>query len=633
MRAISLLHEPAVTVLKGYAAVLFLESPWAGLLLLGATFWYPQIGLAGLLSVIVSYLTAVILHFSQGKSEIYIYNSMLVGLSLGAFFPLDGFLITMILFSAILATLVTVAVKNTIGKIDNLPPLSLPFLIVAALSATAADAIPVIHRGLQFQIDLEPMIHPWVDAFLSTLGAIYFTPHPIAGLLVFTALVFSSRYLAILAICGFGTGVIGFHLLHIDLSTTLLIWTGFNFVLTAIALGGYFTVPGKASLVFAMLAVLLTVPLILVIEALVLEHQIPIMVLPFVLISLSLLLVLKNRYTLAPPTLAPSPGIPEGNYERVRLATVRNGQPASVSVLPPFFGEWTVYQGMNGVHTHKRPWHYALDFHVIKDGRSYINSGRALEDYNCFGLPIVSPVHGTVVRIQDNLTDNAPGDVDLVNNWGNILLIRLDSGLHLLLAHLKQHSIKVAEGDHIKPGSLLARCGNSGRSPQPHLHMHIQTDARLGSPTYPFHLSSIISLAPNQRHLYQLVSIPATGDTILAIEQNTPLARDLHLPVGRTLLYEIFDEHEYSLGEVEFYAELTLEGQYRLVSSQGGSAAYEEINGVLGFYDRRGADDACLDMWLLANGLTPLSDKADQWQDQPSVHLLPLTFWQRLAVR
>lgn len=632
MRVPALIQDPVLTILKGYAAILFLESPWAGLLLVAATFWYPQIGLAGLTSVIISYLTAVALRFSQGKSEIYVYNSMLVGLSLGAYFPLNQFLVMIILFSAILATLVTVAVKNTLGKIDNLPPLSLPFLIVAAVSSAAVDAIPVIQRSLQFEITQEPLIHPVIDTFLSTLGAIFFTPHPVAGLLVFAALLLSSRYLVILAICGFGTGMIGFQLLQIDISTTLLTWTGFNFILTAIALGGFFTVPGKASLFFALMAALLTVPLILVIQVLVLEHQIPIMVLPFVLITLSLLLVLKNRHTLSPPSLAPVPGIPENNYEQVRLATVRNGQRESVSVLPPFFGEWTVYQGMNGTHTHKPPWHYALDFHIIKDGRSYRNSGRELEDYICYGLPVVSPVHGTVVRCQDNLDDNDPGDVDMFNSWGNFILIRLDTGLHVLLAHFKQHSIKVSEGERVKPGTLIARCGNSGRSPQPHLHMHIQTDARLGSATYPFHLSSVITQG-DDRYQYHLVRVPLTGETVLAIEQSSSLSRDLHLPVGRTLVYEIFDTQGNFLEEVEFYAELTLEGQYRFVSSKGGSTAYQEINGVLGFYDRRGGADRYLDMWLLANGLTPMTDKANHWQDRPSVQILPLTYWQRLAVR
>ncbi len=632
-KPLAMILEPVRTILKGYASILFLESPWSGLLLLAATFWYPHIGLSGLTSVGVSYITAVVLRFPQAKSEIYVYNSTLVGLSLGAFFPLNEFLAVMLFFSAVLATLVTVAVKNVMYRLDNLPPLSLPFLIVASLSTTAAYSLPGAHPALQFNTQLPPLLSPLVDTFLSTLGAVYFTPHPLAGLLIFAALLFASRYLAILAIVGYAAGVFGFRILAIPLSNELLVWTGFNFILTTMALGGIFTVPGRASLVFATLAAVLTAPLILVAQKIVLTYQIPIMVLPFVVITTSLLLVLKNRQTMAPPNLTDQPGIPEHNFERARLAAVRNGRMDSISVLPPFFGEWTVYQGMEGRHTHKKPWQHALDFYVLKQNRSYQNSGRAVEDYHCYNLPVVSPVHGSVARILDKLPDNTPGDVDLGNNWGNFILIRLDSGLHLLLAHLKQNSIKVAENDRVKPGSLLARCGNSGRSPQPHLHMHIQTDARLGSATYPFHLSSVITATVEQDHLYRLTCVPQTGDSVLAIEQNTPLALDLHLPVGRTLTYEIRNERGDDMGEVEFYVELSLQNQYRFVSSGGGSSAFEEINGVLGFYDRRGGKDRILDMWLLANGLTPLSDKANSWQDQPSGLLLPLAPWQRLAVQ
>jgi hypothetical protein len=76
--------------------------------------------------------------------------------------------------------------------------------------------------------------------------------------------------------------------------------------------------------------------------------------------------------------------------------------------------------------------------------------------------------------------------------------------------------------------------------------------------------------------------------------------------------------------------ELTLLGQFRLVSDSGASAAFEEINGVLAFYDRQGPKDLLLDSWMLANGLTPLTDRAHRWNDAPSASLLPLSIFQRI---
>ena len=65
-------------------------------------------------------------------------------------------------------------------------------------------------------------------------------------------------------------------------------------------------------------------------------------------------------------------------------------------------------------------------------------------------------------------------------------------------------------------------------------------------------------------------------------------------------------------------------------SDSGASAAFEENNGVLGFYDRKGPKDLLLDMWVLANGLTPLTKNAHDWRDAPSALLLPMSMFEKL---
>jgi murein DD-endopeptidase MepM/ murein hydrolase activator NlpD len=44
----------------------------------------------------------------------------------------------------------------------------------------------------------------------------------------------------------------------------------------------------------------------------------------------------------------------------------------------------------------------------------------------------------------------------------------------LLLAHLQQGSVKVAAGSRVQRGDELARCGSSGNSTEPHLHLQAQ---------------------------------------------------------------------------------------------------------------------------------------------------------------
>lgn len=621
------------SILRGYAAILFLDSPWAGLAFMAATFTYPQIGLAGLLATGCSYIASLLLRFSDGNTAIYIYNSLLAGLSLGAFYEMNTYLFTMIVFTALICTLVTLALQNVFSLLRNLPVLSLPFVITATIATISTASVPGVSRALQFEVSASLTNIIWIDAFLGTLGAIFFTPHPAAGLLILCGILMCSRYMAVLAICGFVSGSIGFQLLNIDVSPELLMWTGFNFILITLALAGFYTIPGTPGLVFALVASVIATPLILAIQVPVLQWGWPVMISPFIFITLGALLILRHRISTSPPHLAPVPGVPEQNYERLRLSRVRHGHPNSTSLLPPFFGAWDVYQGFDDRHTHRQQWRYALDFYMRRDGQSFRNNGAELEDYYCYNLPVVSPASGTVVRVTEHLPDNTPGTVDTSNNWGNLVLIRLDNNLYVLLSHLKPHSIKVREGERVKPGTLLARCGNSGRSMQPHLHLQVQSAAALGSPTTPFHLCSILRHNETAGHQYHLVHVPITGETIQNAGHNALLSSSLHLPPGRILEYELFSLNNNSLGKLVLSAELTLNGEQLLRSNRGGEVVYLEQNGVLAVSDRRGKADPYLDGWLLANGLTPLSDSARHWEDQPSADLAPTGQLRRLLVR
>lgn len=51
------------------------------------------------------------------------------------------------------------------------------------------------------------------------------------------------------------------------------------------------------------------------------------------------------------------------------------------------------------------------------------------------------------------------------------MIIELDGGAYVLLAHLQAGSLRVAVGDRVVAGQELGACGNSGNSTQPHLHI------------------------------------------------------------------------------------------------------------------------------------------------------------------
>lgn len=619
-------------ITRPYAAIFFIQNTAMGWVLFAVTFINLNIGLSGLLAAVVALGITKAFQFASQKSGIHVFNSALVGMSLGAFYQLNFYVIFIIILGAALTVFLTVALIDGLWRMDRLPVLSLPFIVVAAITALVAQQYSVLNSYAAVSSGAMTLILPQVDDFFRVLGSTFFTPHPVAGLVIFTSVLWYSRYMALLAVTGYLFGTIVFSLMTNNPEPNLLVWTGFNFVLTAIAVGGIYTIPGLAGFVTAMLAVSLSVLLVIAIKGLLFTYGLPVLALPFVVTTLLFLIAFRKRISVSPPWLAPEPGTPEINYERARLARVRNGEVNSVPILAPFFGVWEIYQGFNGPHTHKPPWQYALDFYITEDDKSYQYEGKKLKDFYCFGLPVLSPVSGEVIRTFDKFPDNAPGDVDVKNNWGNFVLLRLHNGLYVLVAHLREKSIKVKEGDYVTPGKVIAACGNSGRSPQPHIHLQVQRDPQLGSPTHPFHLASVMLNNEDSDNEYLVVCRPKIKDRIEPTEIGERLGSQLHLPVGRQLTYDLQVAGLEKPTRCKLQVEITLLGQFRLTSETGASAAFEENNGVLAFYDRQGPKDVFLDMFLLANGLTPLTESAHKWKDSPSANLLPLSRRQKATL-
>lgn len=620
-----------VSIPNAYASILFIRGPVNGLIILLSTLIYPNIGLAGLIAALTAFTITRLWRLPDYASQTQIFNSLLVGLSLGAFYKINLYLIIFIILAVFLAVLIATLLSDWLWRLDKLPAFSLPFVLVTGITALAARQYTETNDFLGLTETLIDLFPTFSEPFLKSLGAIYFTPEPLTGFILFVLLTLYSRYLSMLAILGYLTGHLLLTQLLYEPHQGFIIWTSFNFILVAIALGGIFTVPGLISLLIALVGVLLSTLLVVASRNLILVEGLPVMAISFVTVTLLMLATMKKRIGILKPYLAPDPGRPETNYEKARLAKYRNGELNSVPLLAPFNGNWTIYQGFNGEHTHVAPWQYALDFIITNDGLSYHDNGDSVEDYFCFNAPVLSPAKGEVVRCYDRFDDNEPGETDTKNNWGNFILIRLESGLHLLLAHLKKSSIKVHEGQQVNPGKVLAACGNSGRSPQPHLHLQVQERAELGSPSYPFHLCSIMSFNENSNPQYKVVSVPEKGEIIAPARADDKLSMPLHLPVGRELCYQLISTKTGQTFNHCLTVKLTLLGQYRLQGESGGSIAFAEKNGVLAFYDRKDNRDVLLDIWALANGLTPLTEDAHRWQDAPSAFLLPLSkfekFW------
>jgi hypothetical protein len=150
----------------------------------------------------------------------------------------------------------------------------------------------------------------------------------------------------------------------------------------------------------------------------------------------------------------------------------------------PFAGEWYVYWGGRSVaenrHVIARDQRFAYDFLILEHGsggQSYRGSGESNNDYYCFGLPVYAPADGSVVNAENELPDNAPGEMNPKVALGNCVILDHGYGEFSFFAHFRRGTVMVRSGESVHCGQLLAQCGNSGNSSEPHLHYHLQNTA------------------------------------------------------------------------------------------------------------------------------------------------------------
>jgi murein DD-endopeptidase MepM/ murein hydrolase activator NlpD len=169
---------------------------------------------------------------------------------------------------------------------------------------------------------------------------------------------------------------------------------------------------------------------------------------------------------------------------------------------------------------------YAIDFVPVDDrGRSARLSLDALlrpeppELFPGFGRPITAPAPGTVVAVHDTEPDHESfrgipsiryaltQRQRVSTGWrglaGNHVIIETSSGPFVALCHLQHGSIRVSFGQRVAVGDELGRCGNSGNSTEPHLHVQVMDGAD------PSHASAVAlsfrGMLPRNR---EIVAVP-----------------------------------------------------------------------------------------------------------------------------
>ncbi len=594
----------------GYAWIMLVPSWRAGLLFGALTFMHPSAGALGLAGAISAWYAAHLAGATTSERPVCVFNGILSGLFIAHVWTAGIGVIALVVMGGVFSGWLSVVLGRLAWSQVGMPILSLPFAFVAMMTMAAGNSLST----LQYVPYIAPpeLFEPAVDQFFQAFSKLYFIAHPYAGILLILVLLVFSRYYLLLAMVGYCAARLWMQLL--GAAPEHLAATGWdsNAILAALLVGGLFATPSFITATLAVLAAVFAAWLSLALGRIFSFAELSAFSVPFVLAAWLVLYAGIRNNSIAHRFNMQHPDFPERSHERSAIARARVGSPGSVPLALPFMGVWTVSQGFSGEHTHRGLWRHALDFIVVKDGKSFTNRGNRLEDFYCFNLPVLSPAYGQVWYVVNEVPDNAPGKINVAFNWGNLVLIRLADGKFVLVAHLKQYSAQVYAGMWVKPGDLIGYCGNSGRSPQPHIHMHLQLNAELGSPTAPFHLSSIMVSLPGETPRYELAVVPPEGSLLTNTAEGH--VRPFNLLAGRGLRYSTVRNAEQQI-DWTLHCEVDELGRLVLVSSHGGRCFAESTWAVFSCYERDAVSDPLLDIWLLSCGFTPCSAQVEHWVD------------------
>ena len=268
--------------------------------------------------------------------------------------------------------------------------------------------------------------------------------------------------------------------------------------------------------------------------------ELPVLAFPFVTTTSFIIYALKHRgivsrlMTVATPEVTPEKNLKRHKNTRARFVT------GEIPVFDlPVSGKWCITQGFNGELTHKDLWMHAWDFEIYdEEEMKYRSGGSILENFYSYNMPVFAPANGKVVTVVNHIEDNRIGHVNTENNWGNVVITWHYGNIYTALCHLKMGSINVNDGDVVRYGQMIAKVGNSGRSPVPHLHFQVQTSHEIGAPTIPSELMHYITIKDGQS-FYNTHGCPGKMDWISPLQAESSVFDTVGFPQGFSRTFNV----------------------------------------------------------------------------------------------
>ncbi|PWS32097.1 urea transporter [Pedobacter paludis] len=536
--------------LNSYAILFFSQNKILGILLFVVSMFNLTAGVSGLISAGFSIALVTILGFDKEdiKLGLYSFNSLLLGIGFGTFYNFNYAFWFWLFASTLLCIMLSVNLKALFAKYA-LPTLSVPFIItfwivLIAVNGYAGMGLMQKSSYVIFELNTSGPSHftqlcrffddlnmsPYLALFFRSVSAVLFQNSVLAGIIISIGFFIHSRIGFSLLVIGFIVACLINHLTGTYPEGISNYHLGANFMMVSCAIGGFFLIPSWRSYLWAVIAIPFTFLLVNGLSRILGLYNLPVFSMPFCFATIGLLYFFMLRQKPGKLQLTPLQNYsPETNLYQFVNGKERLKDLRYLNLSLPFMGAWTVSQGYEGLITHKGEWSQALDF-VLKDldNKTYQLPGIKPEDYFCFNKPVLAVADGTVQEVISHLDDNVIGQVNLQENWGNTIVIKHADNLYSKVSHLKKHSAKVKAGDFVMQGEIIAKCGNSGRSPEPHLHFQAQITPFIGSKTlaYPF------AYFVNEQNQLQNFEIPKEGETIQSPDINAYLKHAFNFQPG-----------------------------------------------------------------------------------------------------
>ncbi len=566
----TLQNELLPGILNSYSIIFFLDNKVLASVILLVSFFNFWAGLSGLLSVVFTLLIGQFLHVDSLTLQrgVYSFNALLIGLGMGTFFDPGIVFFTLLALASLLSFFLSVTLGGRLFKL-NLPFLSLPFVIAfwfVVLPSSHFENLGLTQRNIFwinemyakggdsavqiFQLIDNFNINKLVDIYLRSLSSIFFQNNLISGFLIALALLYSSRIMFSLSVIGFLSAYFFAQYTGSEAAVINYYNIGANYMMVAFAIGGYFLIPSKQSFLWTIILIPLTSLVLLFFYQLLGYIHLPTFSFPFAFVVILFLYFLQlrtktNKLILTPLQL----NSPEKNLYTFRNNQIRLAHWLYFPIFLPFTGEWTVTQAHNGEFTHKGEWGHAFDFMISdRNQKTFRNDGFRREDYYCYNKPVYAPANGYVEMIVDNVDENEIGQINLIQNWGNSIVIRHINGIYSQISHLRRGTFNVSKGEYVQRGDLLANCGNSGRSPVPHLHFQIQTLPFIGARTLDYPFSYFFKNSANGYTLQQFRK-PENGDKISSVTTLSLAAKAFDFQPNTLLEIHFIDEQNRKKSE------------------------------------------------------------------------------------